>query len=211
MILNFEWRERYYEDLFVQSESNTKAIEWLQKMHLWPKNQLIICGPKRSGKSHLASIWAKQNYAQIIKENDLNTEICGPFVVDQIDNIDDLYIKFLFSIAVSKKIPALWIAESKNFIFNLKTPDTQTRMKSLITVQIESPNESLFLQILLKRCQDFGLALPQDLIEYIIRRAPITYEAIDQIANIVHQICLTDKRNPSIDLGHTVISQLKQS
>lgn len=197
--LNLDWSERHSEKLFVVAPQNEKCVMWLNKIDLWPNRQIILHGPSKSGKTHLAKIWARNNYAQIINGDIIKTIIQGPFVVDSVESIqEEAYLKLLFSLAADS-FPAVWIAEN-NIFHHLKTNDMKTRMNTLMSIEIEPPDEDLFANIMYKRCGDYGLILTRDLIEYIIKRAPITYKAIDQLAKIIHEICLLEKRPPTIDI-----------
>ena len=46
------------EDFFV-SPSNDLAVRTIENWQDWPLGKLVLCGPKGSGKSHLAHIWAE--------------------------------------------------------------------------------------------------------------------------------------------------------
>ena len=50
------------DDFFV-SASNAAALHAVEHMTIWPHRMMMIVGPKGSGKSHLAAIWADQNAA----------------------------------------------------------------------------------------------------------------------------------------------------
>lgn len=206
LTLNLDWPERHSEKLFVISPQNEKCIMWLNKVALWPNRQIILYGPSKSGKTHLAKIWAKHNDAQIITDDTTKTEIESPFVVDSVVNIkEEAYLKLLFSLA-RNRFPAIWI--SRNNIFqHLKTNDMKTRMNTLMSIEIEPPDEALFAEIIHKRCGDYGLVLTKDLIDYIIKRVAITYEAIDQLVRIIHEVCLMEKRPPTIDTISIAVNQ----
>ncbi len=59
---------------FIESSSNSLAYKYINQ---WPKNfgilpynkTLIIRGPKSSGKSFLAKLWAQKSNALVIKNN----------------------------------------------------------------------------------------------------------------------------------------------
>lgn len=209
VVLDFEWEERFTEDLFVVAPQNKHCIEWLNNSDLWPKHQIVLSGPKKSGKTHLAKIWAKRLKAQIINGDISNIDINSPFVVDPVESIEEeVYLKLLFSLA-SEKYPAIWITDC-NFEASLQTNDVKTRMKTLMHISIHPQDESLFISILHKRCMDFGLIMHLDVAAYIIKRAPLTYLAIDQLVKIMHRICLYDKRSLTIDVAVNAISSMNE-
>src|SRR5919107_1305107 len=57
---------RYGREDFLVSPSNERAYGLIERWPDWPDRVLRLAGPKGSGKSHLASIWATSAHAWTI-------------------------------------------------------------------------------------------------------------------------------------------------
>ena len=45
---------------FLVSDCNSAALAWIERWHDWPERRLVLHGPQRCGKSHLAQLWCAE-------------------------------------------------------------------------------------------------------------------------------------------------------
>lgn len=58
------------EDFFV-SPANALAVAMISA-NSWPGNKLVLTGPAKSGKTHLAHVWAAASGARIVQAKDID-------------------------------------------------------------------------------------------------------------------------------------------
>jgi chromosomal replication initiation ATPase DnaA len=79
------------DDFFI-SPSNALAVAMIDTPDTWSNGKLLLIGPKGSGKTHLAHVWAAQSGARIIsaltlQEDDVPDLLRTPLVIEDIDQI----------------------------------------------------------------------------------------------------------------------------
>lgn len=205
-MLDFIWEPDYSAEAFVTSPSNAQAYSWLQAIEKWPKNQTLLLGPKYSGKTHLCHIWASHNSAKFFERYSTSFDK-APYVIDQLEEHDPLDLMRLIYHVDPFNLPVLWTCQNQEVIYKLKLNDLKTRLLSLVMVKIEEPDEDMFKSLIRKRCNDFGLHISNECVEYITRRNELTYKAIHEVTLKLHQECLMQQRAPSVSLLHDLFGE----
>ena len=93
LVLGLSLKEALEKEDFFISSSNLDAVTLLDNTDRWASGVLLLVGPKGSGKTHLSTVWSKENKAKHVKleavlremENGLDHEfVC----VEDIDVIE---------------------------------------------------------------------------------------------------------------------------
>ena len=93
LVLGLSLKEALEKEDFFISSSNLDAVTLLDNTDRWASGVLLLVGPKGSGKTHLSTVWSKENKAKHVKleavlremENGLDNEfVC----VEDIDIIE---------------------------------------------------------------------------------------------------------------------------
>lgn len=197
MIIDFHWPQIYTSSSFIVSNCNSNVFKLVKKVDKWPTQNLVIYGPHFSGKTHLGRIFLEQNGGQLLNSNDLSVNINSSCVVDGLENFSEENIMSIFFRTQPFKIPVLWLS-LKPTIFSIN--DLNTRFNSILSLHISEPDEDTFKLIFTKRCADFGLAINEEILEYIVRRSKITYYSINELVLKLNSYCLEHIRAPSIPI-----------
>ena len=83
LVLGLSLKEALEKEDFFISSSNLDAVTLLDNRDRWASGVLLLVGPKGSGKTHLSTVWSKENKAKHVKleavlremENGLNHEL----------------------------------------------------------------------------------------------------------------------------------------
>ena len=160
---------------FVVSDSNRAAVEALAD---WPNligGVMALCGPKGSGKSRLAQIWAERVGAVALDGAEAALmdplELEGrPVLLDRATQVDDETLFHLINLSqapggalllVSRPAPSAWLVE---------LPDLRSRLDAVISVPIEAPDDAVLSAMLEARFAERGIRPAKDVIPYLVRR-----------------------------------------
>ncbi|MEM1140189.1 MAG: DnaA/Hda family protein [Pseudomonadota bacterium] len=176
--------ERYAPDRFVRGDANSDPLDHVLAWPEWPNPVLCIVGPKVSGKTHLARIWAARAEAVFIAGPDLTDARAHgvgdgkPVVIDDADCCPDADGLFhLFNHVVYGGGSLLLTATRAPAAWAIDRDDLRTRMNTVFTQTIGPPDDALLAGIIVKRVQDEGLTIPQDVVSYMTQRIDRSYAA----------------------------------
>ena len=162
---------------------------------------LILHGPSRSGKTHLAHIYKQITKAEFINKLssfDLKKAKLGQsFIIDNLDKLEDLNEEFLFYFfnEILLNSGSLLITTTKpinNIRFNLQ--DLRSRINSCISTKIDLPDDEILYAILIKELDDKKLFLNDKACIYIIKRIKRSYKSVLNFVKYLDRISLEEKK-----------------
>lgn len=196
---------------FILTESNKTAFDWINSWPNWENGiySRISCilGEKASGKTYLAHIWQTISKAEFVDQSMLQdrtyfTSQTNSYVLEDIEIYADskqLLFDFINYIITSNKF--LLITTSNKLIkIDFKLPDLQSRLNSIFTVEVYTPNEETIAQVLVKQFSDRQIVVDGTVISYLINRIDRSYTAISAIVDKLDKFSLAHKRKISIPL-----------
>lgn len=68
LALPFDWPADPRDDEFLVSDSNARAVQQLEHWSTWPVMAVVLTGPRKSGRSLLARIFAAKSGGEIIDD-----------------------------------------------------------------------------------------------------------------------------------------------
>ncbi|MDN5248133.1 MAG: DnaA/Hda family protein [Wolbachia endosymbiont of Tyrophagus putrescentiae] len=152
---------------------------------------LILCGPRNSGKTHLAHIWRSTNDAIFINPHNFISDIrySNAFILEDIHNIQDEATLLHCYNYLQENRKRLLMTSSflpKDLSFKLK--DLHSRILSTMSVKIPPANEELLRIMLIKKFSDKQLKVDLKVIDYILMRIERSFNSIsDVIEKIDHK------------------------
>ncbi|MCY3879772.1 MAG: DnaA/Hda family protein [Rhodobacteraceae bacterium] len=177
---------------FVRSASNAAAYEAVLGEADWPDRRLILAGPAKSGKSHLARIWAENRSALQLS----HTELAAPGIAQTVLNRNVLvhHVEMasgerdielgLFhlcnTVAGSRFRLLMTVLEPPKQAFGL--PDLHSRMQASARAVIEPPEDSLLALLLTKHLADRQISVAANVIDFILPRMERTHAMAGQLA-----------------------------
>jgi chromosomal replication initiation ATPase DnaA len=164
---------------FFVAPSNALALAAVEGWQTWPGRKLLLVGPEGAGKTHLAHIWAAQAQATILPAETLaQTDIASlsarTVVVEDADRIagtDEAQLFHLHNL-VTTGAALLLTARTPPRGWNLALPDLVSRMQATQIARLEAPDDTLLSAVLVKLFADRQVAVPVNLIHYLVSRMP---------------------------------------
>ena len=128
---------RFGAEDFLVSPSNEQAYGLIESWPDWLDTILLLVGPRGSGKSHLASIWATNAHAWTIDATQITQDKVphlvsnGALAIEDMDRgeRDEAALFHLLNMAREKKAALLITCETPPDRWSLKTPDLLSRLR----------------------------------------------------------------------------------
>ncbi len=208
-------REAFERDDLWVSQSNADAVAWLDKYPDWNAPALVIYGPPASGKTHLARVWQKQTDALDVTPQNIN-DLRGINDFPQATIIDDAE-KFIgnndgetalfhtYNRAKEEGAHILLTSEHAPAQWNFTLPDLKSRIMAAPAVAISEPDEQLMSIVLAKLFSDRQLAVPADVIEFVVKRIERSFKALRTIATEIDKQSLSQKRPVTVPLAREIL------
>lgn len=169
---------------FFVAPSNALALRAIEGWRDWPGRKQMIVGPEGSGKTHLAHVWAALSGAVILPATGLaGTDIASlsgrAVVVEDADRIGggdriggaEAQLFHLHNL-VTASGALLLTARTPPRDWGLALADLKSRMQATPIATLERPDDALLSAVLVKLFADRQVAVPPNLIPYLVSRMP---------------------------------------
>jgi len=191
------------EDFYV-NDNNLEASELIKLWPNWFNGAVVIYGPEKSGKSHLANIWKKNSNANIYNLEDNLSLPCidtkQNFVLDNFHNLSENDEEIFFHIYNqtfnNKKSILITLDRSKFNKINLK--DLESRFNSFSSAAIYPPDDNLVNALIVKFFKDQQINIDPLVIAFITKRTERDYGAIFNFLKKIDNLSLENKTKISI-------------
>lgn len=195
-------------DFFV-APSNQVALTTVEDNATWPSGKLILSGPKGSGKTHLAHVWASQSGARIVcagavSEADIERLAAGPLVIEDVPEIavdaDAQHLLFhLHNLCLAQGQPLLLTGQGSPRHWGLSLADLQSRMDGTHSVSLHPPDDQLLELVLAKLFADRQITPKPNVIPYLAKRIDRSFDAAQQIVEQLDSAALHQGRGLTRD------------
>lgn len=173
-------------DAFIVTPANAEAVSLIDAWPKWPGGALALIGPPSSGKTHLATAWAKRAGAET--DASLAARSDGPALLENADGLEaDEWLFFVLNTAdlrsglllTSRRFPREW-----PFV----VPDLRSRLAALPVAELKPPDDLLLGKILARHFDAIGLTPEADVIPYLVARMDRSLaEARNLVAALDHR------------------------
>jgi chromosomal replication initiation ATPase DnaA len=169
---------RFGREDFLVSPSNEQAYGVIERWPDWPDTILVLRGPRGSGKSHLASIWATTARAWTIDGFEVTESRVphlisnGALVIEDADRSerDEAALFHLLNLARERKAFVLLTCEAPPDRWGLRTPDLLSRLRLAPRIDLDPPDDALLKAVLVKLFVDRQLVVDTTVVDYIAIR-----------------------------------------
>jgi chromosomal replication initiation ATPase DnaA len=175
-------------DNFQEGPANAAALALIDSWPEWPSRTMLLVGPKGSGKSHLATIWAEQAGARSITAHALTAAnvpaalATGALVVEDLNEatFDERALFHLLNLAREDQAYVLITARVAPTALEIELRDLRSRLRALPVVTIQPPDDQLFRALIIKFCADRQLPVDEALVSYLAARIERSFVAARQ-------------------------------
>jgi chromosomal replication initiation ATPase DnaA len=202
-------------DFFV-APSNAIALQVVEGWQDWPGRKLVLVGPEGSGKTHLAQVWAQLAGAVVLQAEalvgvDLATLAGRRVVVEDAESLAPEAEPALFHLhnIVTQGGALLVTAKSPPRDWGLSLPDLISRMQAAPVARLEAPDDALLSAVLVKLFADRQVAVPPNLIPYLVSRMPRSIGAARALVEALDSHALAGARPITRALAGEVLDRLQ--
>jgi len=196
--------------------ANREAVAFVDAFPDWPAPVAALHGPEGSGKSHLAAAWAAHANARIVEASALDAEILrGDAATLAIENVDgpapaDARDRVIFALIerggalllTGREPPSQWRAA---------IPDLASRYRSIVSFALWAPDDALLGAIARKLFADRQLAVPDPVIDHMIRSIERSPAAIRDVVARADGKALAEKRPVTVALLREILAERQGS
>ncbi|MEZ5796256.1 MAG: DnaA/Hda family protein [Paracoccaceae bacterium] len=172
---------------FFVSPANAVALAALDGWRDWPGGKMLLVGPQGAGKTHLAQIWADETGAAQVAAADLAAADLPALaagarvVVEDAERLagDGPAETALFHLhnLLAPDGRLLITAGRPPRDWGLALPDLMSRLQAAPVARLEAPDDALLSAVLVKLFADRQIAVPANLIAYLLARMPRSIQA----------------------------------
>lgn len=181
--LPIAWSRRGGPESLLIHDANAEAIALIRSWPRWPSPATLLVGPARSGRSLIAQMFTAET---------------GGTVIDDAQSVDEQRLFHLWNEARDSGHPLLLVAEAAPPEWQVKLPDLRTRLATAGVARILSPDHAILVALIVHGLETAGSAFAPDLPEFLARRVPRTYEAVDALLIALNEMSLATGQKISI-------------
>lgn len=200
-------------DFFV-APSNALALQVVEDWRNWPGRKLLLIGPEGSGKTHLARVWAEMAGALILPAAALRTFdpadlAATPVAVEDADRLEGAEAElFHLHNLVTQRESLLLTAQRPPRDWGLRLPDLISRLQAAPIARLDAPDDALLSAVLVKLFADRQVAVPANLIPYLVSRMPRSVGAARALVAALDAVALAGGRPITRALAAEVLDSL---
>ena len=180
---------------------------------------MILVGPKGSGKTHLAHIWAEANNGVVQEAATLSSEILEDIEAGHsiaLDNIEPcvgdvsrekILVQICNAVAGGHSHLLMTTAQDPKLLPYM-LPDLKSRLLGGLTTEIPQPDSALLEQIYFKHFSDRQIRITSPMIKYLIQNAERSFAAAQMIVAEVDRSTLVRQKPLSKKIIAEVIKSL---
>lgn len=199
-------------DDFLLSQSNRAAFDLIESWPDWPNRLAILFGPPGGGKSHLVNIWKDRSGAVDAARKSSESDLTARFLED-IDRgpIDETGLFHLINATQEADGFLLLTARTPVSDWSVSLPDLLSRLRLATPAHLETPDDGLLRQVLVKLFADRQLEVEKPVIDYLLKRMERSLSAARDLVAAIDQAALSQNRRISRHLAAGVVDPASQS
>ncbi len=203
------------EDFFV-GPSNQAALDMIDQWPDWPHWALVVAGPPRSGKTHLANVWRLKSNATRLRAVDVSDVAVSVLKTDRtllVENLEsgvgnEKSLFHLLNVAREEKLSILLTTRTPPGELSIALPDLRSRLRALPLVAIAPPDDMLLKAVLVKHFGDRQLMVEPHVVEYLARHMERSMEAAQILVAEIDRRALAARRRVTRALAADVLAEI---
>ncbi|UJW86128.1 hypothetical protein [Devosia sp. SL43] len=181
---------------FMVGEGNALAHGRILAFPHWSEPVTLLVGPAKSGKSHLARIFADRSGAGFAGIDDLETLATqggqGPVIVEDVDRLDydEAGLFHLLNQSLRDGRPILLTAREDVANWPLATDDVRSRARRATAFTLELTDDIQLSQMFVKLFGDRQIRVDPKIIGYLVARMERSAEEVVLLADLMDRLAL---------------------
>jgi len=173
---------------FLRGPPNVAAFNLIERWPDWPDRIVALVGPQGSGKSHLATIWAEATGARVLSAKLLShTDLPAAFATGalvledlEFEGLDERALFHFLNLAREHAAYVLVTSRSPLTSFPVVVRDLASRMRSVPSVALATPDDALLRALIIKLAVDRQIAVDESLVSFLANRIERSFVAAHQ-------------------------------
>nr|WP_295892097.1 hypothetical protein [uncultured Devosia sp.] len=181
---------------FMVGEGNALAHGRIMAFPHWPDPVTLVTGPAKSGKSHLARIFADRSGARFAGVGDLEALATeggtAPVIVEDVDRLDydEAGLFHLLNQSMREQRPILLTAREDIANWPLATDDVRSRARRAAAYTLELTDDIQLSQMFVKLFGDRQIKVDPRIIFYLVARMERSAEEVVTLADLIDRLAL---------------------
>lgn len=189
--LPLEWPADSRDDEFLVSDSNARAVHALEHWGAWPVMAALLTGPRKSGRSLLARIFAGKS---------------GGTIVDDAERQSEAAIFHAWNHAQAQRHPLLIVADAAPPAWAVRLPDLRSRLTATPVLELGAPDDVLMRALFERQFNRRGLDARPELIDWLIARVERSHISVMRAVDVLDQEVLERRKRLSIPLARATLA-----
>ena len=187
----------HLEDDFIEGDGNRLALAHIRAFPNWPGPLTLVEGPAKSGKSHLARIWAGRVGARLAAPTeleDLSREGgTAPLVIEDLERsgYDEAALFHLLNQSMRDGRPVLMTTREPIANWPFATDDLKSRARLAARFTVALSDDIQLSQMFVKLFGDRQVVVDPKIIAYMVARMERSPEEVAALADLVDRIALS--------------------
>lgn len=201
---------------FFEAPCNAAALEVAVEPARWPVPRMILAGPRGSGRSHLAHIFAEATGGVVLGVQDLSSDelpdTAPAIALDDADAVagDAALEQALFHLhnaAASRSIPLLMTGADLPGTWGIALPDLASRLAACPVAQVHAPDDRLLTMVLAKLFDDRQLFPDPQVLSFLAQRMERSLDAARRLVAAIDRRALAERRRVTRTLAAKVLAE----
>ncbi len=184
------WPADPRDDEFLVTESNARAVSALDHWATWPVMTSLLVGPRKSGRSLLARIFAAKSGGMIIDDAPLRAE-------------DELF--HAWNDAQASRRPLLLVSDAAPPAWDIALPDLRSRIAATPLAVIGPPDDALLRALLEREFARRGVDVRSDVLDWLVIRIERSHVAVMRTVDALDQEVMERRKRLSIPLARETL------
>lgn len=185
------WPADPRDDEFLVTPSNARAVHAIDHWATWPVRAALLTGPRKSGRSLLARIFAAKSGGTIIDDAGTRAE-------------EELF--HAWNRAQTDRRPLLMVADAAPPEWAIALPDLRSRIAATPLATIEPPDDALMKALFERKFAARGLDARPDLVDWLVTRIERSHVAVMRTVDALDQEVMERRKRLSIPLARTTLA-----
>ncbi len=209
---------------FLGAPCNADALAWVERWPHWPGGVLVICGPRGSGKTHLAHVFQHVSGAALVDTKALAEsgadrvldgqpalvleDMEGFFAAHSRLNLEEELLH-LYNLAREGDVKILMTAGVAPARWAIGLKDLSSRLNTAQVAEIRMPDDALLAALVVKQFADRQVSVERDVLAYMLSRMERSFAGARALVHAIDETALSQRRAITIPLVRRVLDEFE--
>ncbi len=197
LVLDLGHTPSHEETDFVTAPGNETAYNHVMSYPAWSSPLALLVGPPKSGKSHLAAIWAQRSGARSVSPDDIEA-VAGSVeprsvLIEDADRgaYPESGLFHILNQSIRSGRHILMTARSEPRDWPLRTEDARSRVRLATALFMAPPDDILLSQMFVKLFSDRQIAVEPGLVSYLVKRMERAPNEVVALVEVMDTLALS--------------------